>query len=245
MIISPTPSIDDGHRHVHNEPASATRGFSRRRLLAASAAFTGGGLTGLALPAFGQPARTRPTSEQVIGPFYPVRLPADQDADLTVVAGKETRASGTIVYLSGRVTNLRGEPVPDAELELWQANAAGRYTHPADDNTQPVDPHFEGYARVRTDAEGRYRFKTIKPGAYPAAPGWMRPPHLHFDVRGKASRLVTQMYFEGEELNAKDRFFDRLSHGGREGLLARYGERSATHEPGALVATWNVVLIAG
>jgi protocatechuate 3,4-dioxygenase beta subunit len=76
-------------------------------------------------------------------------------------------------------------------------------------------------------------------------PGWLRPPHIHFDVRGKTSRLVTQMYFEGEELNAKDRFFDRLSPGGRDGLLARYGARSTEHEPNALVAVWNIVLMAG
>ncbi|MBL8341180.1 MAG: intradiol ring-cleavage dioxygenase [Rubrivivax sp.] len=198
--------------------------------------------------AFAQQAPARATAEQVIGPFYPVRLPADQDADLTVIAGKDgkdARALGTIVYLSGRVTSLRGEPVPNAEIELWQANAAGRYTHAADVNPQPLDPHFDGYARIRTDAEGRYRFKTIKPGAYPATPTWMRPPHIHFDVRGQQSRLVTQMYFEGEELNAKDRFFDRLSPTGKEGLLARYNASPAQQEPGALVAVWNIVLMAG
>lgn len=244
-MFSPTPTIDDGHRHVHVRPRAPAHGFTRRHLLAASAAITGAGLSGAVLPAFSQQPAPRSTNEQVIGPFYPVRLPADQDADLTVIAGKDTRALGTIVYLSGRVTNLRGEPVPDADLELWQANAAGRYTHPADDNPQPVDAHFDGYARIRSDAEGRYRFKTIKPGAYPAAPGWVRPPHLHFDVRGKVSRLVTQMYFEGEELNIKDRYFDRLSAPGKDALLARYGARSAEHEPNALVAVWNIVLRAG
>jgi protocatechuate 3,4-dioxygenase, beta subunit len=245
-MYSPTPSIDDGHRHVHVRPEAPADTFTRRHLLAASAAVAGAGLTGTALPAFGQQPAVRSTNEQVIGPFYPVRQPADQDADLTVIAGKkDARALGTIVYFSGRITNLRGELVPDAELELWQANAAGRYTHPADDNPQSVDPNFDGYARIRTDAEGRYRFKTIKPGAYPAAPGWVRPPHIHFDVRGKESRLVTQMYFEGEELNAKDRYFDRLPPAGKEALVARYGTRSAEHEQGALVAVWNIVLRAG
>jgi protocatechuate 3,4-dioxygenase beta subunit len=245
-MYSPTPSIDDGHTHFHAGPQAVVPGCTRRRLLAASAAITGAGLTGVVMPAFSQQPAARSTAEQVIGPFYPVRLPADQDADLPVIAGKrDARALGTMVYFSGRITNLRGEPVRDAELELWQANAAGRYTHPADDNPKPVDPHFDGYARVRTDADGRYRFKTIKPGAYPAAPGWVRPPHIHFDVRGKASRLVTQMYFEGEELNAKDRYFDRLSAAGKEALVARYGTRSAEHEPDALVAVWDIVLRAG
>lgn len=244
---SPTPSIDEGHRHPHLGLDAVATGFTRRRLLTASAAITGTGFTGLMSPAFAQQPASRPTSEQVIGPFYPVRLPLDQDADLTVIAGKDARALGTIVYLSGHVTNVRGEPVPNAELEIWQANAVGRYTHAADDNPQPVDTNFDGYSRVRADGEGRYRIKTIKPGAYPVTPvpGWLRPPHIHFDVRGKTSRLVTQMYFEGEELNTKDRFFDRLSPGGKEGLLARYGERSALHESSALVAVWNIVLLAG
>lgn len=250
-MYDPTLSIDDGHRHGHVKPAAVAHGLTRRRLLTASAAFTGAGLSAAVMPAFGQQPTARPTvrptAEQVIGPFYPVRLPPDQDADLTVIAGKEARALGTIVYLSGRVTNVRGEPVANADLEIWQANAAGRYTHAADDNPQPIDPNFDGYARVRADAEGRYRIKTIKPGAYPVTPvaGWLRPPHIHFDVRGQASRLVTQMYFEGEELNTKDRFFDRLSPGGRDGLLARYGARSDEHEPNALIAVWNIVLMAG
>lgn len=244
-MFSPTPSIDDGHPHVHARPHTVAAGFTRRRLLVASAAIAGSGWAGVVVPAFGQPATLRATPEQELGPFYPVRLPADQDADLTVIAGKETRALGTIIYLSGRVTSRSGEPVANAELEIWQANAAGRYTHPGDNNPQPADLNFDGYARIHTDADGRYRLKSIKPGAYPAAPGWMRPPHIHFDVRGKTNRLVTQMYFDGEELNAKDRFIERLSAAGRDGLLARYCARSAQHEPDALVAEWNIVLRAG
>lgn len=246
-MYSPTPSIDEGHPHSHASSALLGHGFSRRRMLTASAAITGAGLTGGVNLAFSQQAPARPTPEQVIGPFYPVRLPADQDADLTVISGKDARALGTFLYLSGRVTNPSGEPVPNAEIEVWQANAVGRYTHAADDNPQPVDPNFEGYARIRTDPEGRYRFKTIKPGAYPVSvvPGWVRPPHIHFEVRGRESRLVTQLYFEGEDLNAKDRFFDRLSPAGKEGLLARYAARSAQHEPNALVAVWNIVLRTG
>ena len=242
---SPTPSIDDGHQHFHVGHAETGHGHTRRRLLTASAVIAGTGLAGGMNLAFSQPTSVRPTSEQVLGPFYPLRLPTDQDADLTMIAGRAARAQGTIVYLSGRVTNVRGEPVANADLEIWQANAVGRYTHPADENSQPIDPNFDGYARIRSDAEGNYRFKTIKPGAYPVVPGWMRPPHIHFEVRGRQSRLVTQMYFDGEELNAKDRFFDRLSPAGREGLLARYSTQSAPPEPGALAAVWNIVLIAG
>jgi protocatechuate 3,4-dioxygenase beta subunit len=250
-MFSPTAAIDEGHGHLHARPLvrpdPAAHVLTRRRLLAASAAITGAGLAGAGGLAFGQPTTLRPTSEQVTGPFYPLRLPSDQDADLSVIADRPARALGTVVVLSGRVTNRRGEPVPNAEIDIWQANAAGRYTHPGDDNPQPIDPNFDGYARLRTDAEGHYRVKTIKPGAYPVpgVAGWLRPPHIHFDVRGRESRLVTQMYFEGEELNAKDRFFERMSAGAKESVLARYGARSAPHEADALVAVWNIVLLAG
>ncbi len=99
----------------------------------------------------------------------------------------------------GRVLNAGGEPVSGARIEIWQANAHGRYAHPADDNPAPLDPNFQGYAKLLTDADGRYRFKTIKPSAYPAG-AFMRPAHIHFDVTGKLDRLVTQMYFPDDPL---------------------------------------------
>ena len=242
-MLEPTAYIEDSHRQLTVLPALANTSFTRRRMLTASAIAALAGMTGDAKLAFAQQAVIRRTNDQDLGPFYPARLPADQDADLTVIAGKTARALGRILYVSGRVTNLRGEPVGDAELEIWQANAVGRYTHPADVNTAPVDPNFDGYAKIRTGADGSYRFKTVKPGAYPTGPGAMRPPHIHFDVRGKASRLVTQMYFAGEELNDKDRILQGASR--REGLIARYAAPSGQQEPDALVAEWNIALIAG
>jgi protocatechuate 3,4-dioxygenase beta subunit len=212
-------------------------------MLKASAAIAGGGLAAAMAPAFGQQPTFRSTNEQILGPFYPVRLPVDQDADLTVIAGMDARALGQVLYVSGRVTNRLGEPVADAELEIWQANAAGRYNHPADQNPAPIDINFQGYAKIRTGPDGGYRIKTVKPGAYPAEPGWTRPPHIHFDVKGRASRLVTQMYFEGEDLNDKDRLLQGASR--KEGLIAHYGTPSAQQEPNALVAVWNIVLMAG
>jgi protocatechuate 3,4-dioxygenase, beta subunit len=240
-MLKPTPQIEEGHSHRAHPPALAGGGLTRRALLTASAAMTGG----FATTAFGQAARVRPTPEQVLGPFYPVQLPVDQDADLTVIAGKDGHALGQILYLSGVVTNLRGEPVADAVVEIWQANAGGRYTHPADDNTTPIDPNFEGYAKIRTGPDGSYRFKTVKPGAYPVTPvpGWIRPPHIHFDVKGRASRLMTQMYFEGEALNDKDRYLKEIQR--KESLTARYGVSTGQQEKDALVATWNIALIAG
>jgi protocatechuate 3,4-dioxygenase beta subunit len=118
-------------------------------------------------------------------------------------------AQGQLIQVSGRVLDEDGRPVAGAIVELWQANAAGRYAHVIDQRDAPLDPNFLGNGRTRTDAEGRYAFFTVKPGAYPVPDSgrWWRPPHIHFSVLGPSSlsRLVTQMYFPGDPLNALDR----------------------------------------
>ena len=242
-MLRPTASTAESHRHLLGAATLPGTGFTRRGMLTASLAITGAGLAGVTTLAFGQQPGIRPTNEQILGPFYPVRLPADQDADLTSIAGKDARALGQVLYVGGRVINVRGEPVMDAELEIWQANAAGRYTHPSDQNPAPIDPNFEGYAKIRTGPDGGYRFKTVKPGAYPATPGSTRPPHIHFDVRGRVNRLVTQMYLEGEALNDKDAILQGAPR--KEGLISRYGAPSGQQESSALVAVWDIVLRAG
>ena len=245
-LLTPTAPTEENHRHIHVPTYSQPMGFTRRGMLTASAALTGVAMAGVMSSAFAQQARLRPTSEQVLGPFFPITLPADQDADLTVIAGKNGRALGQIVYVSGRVTNLRGEPVANAELEIWQANAVGRYSHPGDQGPALLDPNFEGYAKIRTGADGNYSFKTVKPAAYPTGiDGWSRPPHIHFDIKGRTSRLVTQMYFAGEALNEKDKLFTSASAEGKKSLLARYGAPSGKQERDALMALWDVVLNFG
>jgi protocatechuate 3,4-dioxygenase, beta subunit len=184
------------------------------------------------------------TTEEIVGPYFPVTPLISHSDDLTIIAGRDARALGQIVYLSGRVTNRRGEPVQSAELEIWQANAAGRYPHPGDENTAPIDPNFEGHTKILTDLDGHWRIKTIKPGGYPVTPDWRRPPHIHFDVKGRHSRLVTQMYFEGEPLNEIDVLLQR-SWGGKETAIAHYVGSTGHAEPNALVAVWNIVLLAG
>ena len=231
-MLRPTASTGNIHRHVSDAATLPGTGVTRRGMLTASLAITGAGLAGITTLAFAQQPGLRPTNEQILGPFYPVRLPADQDADLTIIAGKDGRALGLVVYVSGRVINVRGEPVADAELEIWQANAAGRYTHPSDQNPAPIDPNFEGYTKIRTGPDGSYRFKTVKPGAYPATPTSTRPPHIHFDVKGRVNRLVTQMYFEGEALNDKDAILQGAPR--KEGLIARYGVPSGPQAPNHL-----------
>jgi protocatechuate 3,4-dioxygenase beta subunit len=213
--------------------------LSRRQLLEMSLAVGGVVLFAPLHSILAQSARI-PTPEQVSGPFYPVTKPIDKDADLTVIHGKPGRAQGHLLHLSGRVLNLRGEPIRGAEIEIWQANTFGRYTHPSDPNPASLDPSFEGYGLQITDGEGRYRFKTIKPGAYPASATWVRPPHIHFCVTGKSYRLISQLYFEGEPLNEKDLLLRNTPN--KESLITKLMPPAKGVGPDALMADWDIVL---
>jgi protocatechuate 3,4-dioxygenase beta subunit len=187
--------------------------------------------------------RLVPTPEEIMGPYYPVLKPLDQDADLTRIAGHDDIAAGQVIELSGRVLDGRGEPVANAKIELWQANTHGRYDHPSDPNTTiPLDPNFQGYAMQTTDAWGRYRFRTIRPGAYPATSEWTRTPHIHFDVSGRVDRLVTQLYFAGEPLNDGDLLFQGLSDDERRRVLVQLSPAPGTEE---LVGEWDIILNRG
>jgi protocatechuate 3,4-dioxygenase beta subunit len=183
------------------------------------------------------------TPAQALGPFYPLDKPLDDDADLTVVKGRKTRATGQVIHVMGRVLNVAGEPVKGARIEVWQANAHGRYRHPNDNNPAPLDPNFEGFAKISTDAEGRYRFKTIKPSGYPAGE-MMRPAHIHFDVAGKVSRLVTQMYFPGDPLIGNDGILAAAMHN-KQLLIADVRPPTRDLEPDSLLANWDIVLENG
>jgi protocatechuate 3,4-dioxygenase, beta subunit len=214
--------------------------LSRRRLLKMSPVTGGEGILGLTRPAYGQSAGIVATSEQDIGPFYPLSTPPDLDEDLTMVKGRAGKAQGQILYLSGRVLDLNGTPVPNAQVEIWQANAFGRYAHPGDSNPAPLDPNFEGHGVNITNDDGTYGFKTVKPVAYPAAEGLMRAPHIHFLVTACPNRFITQMYFPGEPLNENDPLLG--SAGNKESLIPKVTPASKDAEPGALVVTWDIVL---
>ena len=97
---------------------------------------------------------------------------------------------GQVLHVSGRVLNCDGMPVPNAKLDIWQANSFGRYRHPSDRNPAPLDPNFNGFAELASDADGSYRFVTIKPSSYPVAANIIRPAHIHFDVTGRSNRLA-------------------------------------------------------
>jgi len=185
------------------------------------------------------------TPDQILGPFYPVAKTPDLAGDLTQVSGRSGRAEGQVLNVIGRVLNIKGEPVRGAKLEVWQANTHGRYTHPADTNTAPLDPNFEGFAVLKTDAEGRYRFKTIKPGAYPTGPNSMRPPHIHFRLSGHDDELVTQMYFEGEALNEQDRFLQNALPDRRQLLVAKLLPPTPEMETDSRLAVFDIVTLRG
>jgi protocatechuate 3,4-dioxygenase, beta subunit len=194
--------------------------------------------------ALAQSARAR-TPDQILGPFYPVAKTPDPAGDLTHLPGQPGRAEGQVLNVMGRVLNIKGEPVPGAKLEAWQANTHGRYTHPADANPAPLDPNFEGFAVLKSDAEGRYQFKTIKPGAYPAGPGIVRPPHIHFRLSGHDDELVTQLYFDGEPLNEQDRFLQSVLPDRRVLLIAKLLPPPAELEPDSRLVVFDIVTLKG
>jgi protocatechuate 3,4-dioxygenase beta subunit len=211
-----TPRIPDRHR----------------RLLLATPLFL--------LPGVLAAQQRRTTPRMTLGPFYPDVLPADRDADLTAIEGQPGRAAGTLLYVTGRITDIRGKPVPKARLELWQANDKGRYLHSADsDASGPLDPNFQGYGALLTDAEGRYRIKTIKPAPYSG-----RTPHLHFIAAASGERLVTQMFFEADKLNGRDGVFRALDRDGQRSATGAWADRAADMEADALAVNWDIVLPA-
>ncbi len=205
--------------------------FSRRQFL------SGSSLAGasLAFPALGQ-SSIKVTPPHTEGPFYPIVEQDDKDADLTKFGDSEVPASGEIIHVEGRVLDDANEPIANAVVDIWQANAAGRYAHERDPNPSALDPNFQGWAILKTDDEGRYRFKTIKPGAYPVSETWTRPPHIHFKVSRRGYReITTQMYFDDEPLNEVDRLLNDLPDDLQPTLIAT---RNSDTEP----FQFNIVL---
>ena len=183
------------------------------------------------------------TATELGGPaFLPRHAPPL--ADLSVVDGRE--ALGERIIVRGRVLDEDGRAVPGTMIELWQANAAGRYQHPGDQHDAPLDPNFHGKGRVFTDGGGWYEFTTIKPGAYPwrnHANAW-RPNHIHFSLFGPAfaTRLVTQMYFPGDPLLALDPIYQSIpDEAARARLVSRF-DIEITRPEWALGYRFDVVL---
>jgi len=186
-----------------------------------------------------------PTLSELTGPAFNDDSVRPEDADLTRVAGASGEAIGQRIYVTGRVLEEEGRPVANTLVEVWQANAAGRYFHKADQHEAPLDPNFTGGGRCLTNERGEYRFTSIHPGAYPWRNhhnAW-RPSHIHFSLFGTSfiSRLVTQMYFPGDPLLPLDPVLGGVPEEGRPLLIARY-DHDVT-EPGlALGYRFDIVL---
>lgn len=211
------PYVDSGYK------STALRGPSKRlvEIDPALAELTG--------PAFGS---------EVIGPL---------DHDLTRNGRVNAEPIGERIVVTGRVLDESGKVVPHTLIEVWQANAAGRYVHKKDLHDAPLDPNFLGAGRCLTDAEGRYRFYTIRPGAYPWGnhPNAWRPSHIHFSLFGPtiATRLVTQMYFPGDPLLAFDPIFESIPEAARHRLISGFS-MDVTEEGFALGYVFDIVLPA-
>ena len=153
-----------------------------------------------------------PIPEEYLPPFGPIFGEADVDPlDSDLTAGHAGEPQGQRINVSGRLLDGAGRPITHQLVEVWQCNAAGRYAHDADQHPAPLDPNFLGAGRCLTDGDGRYFFRTIRPGAYPWRnhPNAWRPAHIHFSVFGRAfsERLITQMYFPGDPLFEFDPIF--------------------------------------
>ncbi|RJO79223.1 protocatechuate 3,4-dioxygenase subunit beta [Nocardia panacis] len=183
------------------------------------------------------------TRTELTGPALGADLVRPGDNDLT--AGHPGEPLGQRILVFGTLRDGNGRPIPHALLEIWQANAAGRYRHRADRWPAPLDPNFLGVGRVLTDAQGRYEFTTVKPGAYPWGNhhnAW-RPAHIHFSAFGTTfvQRLVTQMYFPDDPLFGQDPIFNSVPAHARSRLISRFSlER--TRPQWALAYEFDIVL---
>ena len=213
-----------------------THGFtpSRRTLLSGA----GAALLLPLLPRATDAAPLVPTPGQTEGPFYPVTLPADMDSDLVRVEGAAARAQGTVAHVGGRILDRSGRPVPGCVVEIWQCDAHGRYRHPRAPEQAQFDTGFQGYGRTAVDAQGAYRFRTIRPVPYPG-----RTPHIHVAVLVPGTgRFVTQMYVEGEPLNARDGLLNSIRDpAARRSVIVPLTPADGV-EPGAVTGIFDIVL---
>jgi len=178
------------------------------------------------------------TPKQTEGPFYPDKMPLDTDNDLIVINDALTPAVGTIAYLSGTVTDSKGNPLRNTLVEIWQVDNNGVYLHTRGGNREKWDSNFQGYGRFLTDSKGRYFFRTLKPSPYSG-----RTPHIHMAVSAKGQRkLTTQCYIKGEPRNNKDFILKRVqSEKARNSLIIPFNPLPKS-KIGEVAARFDVVL---
>jgi len=179
------------------------------------------------------------TPSQTEGPFYPVAFPADSDMDLVQTRGQAARAMGTVLHLQGRVLDVTGNPLNGAIVEIWQCDAQGLYDHPRQPGRDRRDSAFQGYGSAVTDSQSAYRFRTLKPVAYPG-----RTPHIHLKVAtADGRRLTSQFYLAGDPMNASDFVYRSIARDPRrrERIEMRL-EPAPGIEAGALATTMDIVI---
>jgi protocatechuate 3,4-dioxygenase, alpha subunit len=176
------------------------------------------------------------TPSQTVGPYFHFSLTAET-AEVTDLVGPKTE--GERIKVMGIVRNGAGEPLPDAMIEIWQANAAGRYNHPADTQAKPLDPDFCGFGRCGTNADGQFHFKTIKPGAVPGRGNSLQAPHINFAIfaRGLLKQLYTRLYFADEPANENDPVLALVPEARRQTITA-----NRSNGPDGPVYRFDIVL---
>lgn len=220
-------------------------GLSRRQFF--TALMVGGFTPFLSATACGRTQVMTPcssTPSQTEGPFYPVTEQLDVDNDLTFILGQEGEPEGQILFVEGQILDAQCQPLEGARVEIWQASARGRYHHPLDEsNPIPLDKNFQGWGHTFSDQEGRYVFKTVRPGQYPATPEWIRPSHIHFKVtRSGFPNLTTQMYFAGDPHLELDRIFQALRPDDRPRVVVDTVPAGPRYPSGSVVYHFPIVL---
>jgi protocatechuate 3,4-dioxygenase alpha subunit len=172
-------------------------------------------------------------ASQTVGPFFQIGLEDLYQTDLTVLG-----MHGTIITIAGRILDADRLPVSDALVEIWQANSFGKYAHPEDDQGKPLDPGFIGFGRCPTDADGAFKFRTIRPGLVPSSTRDPQAPHINVSIfmRGLLNRLVTRIYFADDTRNASDDVLNLVEPKRRSTLLARPDQSDPQ------LYLWNVIL---
>jgi protocatechuate 3,4-dioxygenase beta subunit len=210
-----------------------SRGIDRRAFMKNSALCMAGSVAPPARQLFA--GQLKPTPRQTEGPFYPDKMPPDTDNDLLIINDRSAAAAGAVTYLSGRVLDIRGEPVRNAVVEIWHCDNNGRYRHAGDNYPGIKDENFQGFGRFTTGPTGEYLFRTIKPVPYPG-----RTPHIHLLVRvGGKRMLTTQVYIRDFPQNERDFLYRSLS---APQLAAADFKPLAGSTQGELTAHFDIVL---
>ena len=178
------------------------------------------------------------TPRQTEGPFYPDKMPLDSDNDLIIINDSLTPAVGTIAYLSGKVTDIKGTPIRNALVEIWQVDNHGIYLHSRGGPRSKLDSNFQGYGKFLTDSKGMYSFRTLKPSPYSG-----RTPHIHMSVSSKGQqKLTTQCYVKGETRNKMDFILKKIKDSkARESLIVPFKPMKGS-KLGEVTARFDIVL---